>query len=66
MTIINKNMKSSLVRQYTRLCLYKTLAQLVLNYGSEVWIVRNEDISRIKASEMKFTLTIAKYTFCDY
>ena len=39
-------LKPSLVQRHTRTCLYKTLAQPTLCYGSEAWILR-----RITTSE---------------
>lgn len=66
MGIINKIMKPSLVQRHTRIGLYKTLAQPVLSYGSEAWTVKNKDVRRITASEMRFMRATAGYTRWDH
>jgi hypothetical protein len=35
-------------------------------YGSETWILKEQDKSRITATEMKFLRKIAKYTLFDH
>ncbi|KAJ4450125.1 hypothetical protein ANN_01532 [Periplaneta americana] len=59
-------MKPSLVQRHTRIGLYKTLAQPVLSYGSEAWTVKNKDVSRITASQMRFMRATAGYTRWDH
>jgi hypothetical protein len=41
--IINRIFKLSLVSRHTRIHIYKTLARLVLSYGSKAWTVRTDE-----------------------
>jgi hypothetical protein len=45
--VINQVFKSSLVQQFTRLNIYRTLARPVLIYGSEAWTIRKADEKRL-------------------
>ncbi|KAJ4434647.1 hypothetical protein ANN_23211 [Periplaneta americana] len=54
------------VQRHTRIRLYKTLVRPVLRYGSEAWILRKKDESRITANEMKFMRYTAGYTKWDH
>ena len=65
MSIINSIFKPSYFQQHTRLRLYNTLARPVLSYGSEAWTLRNHEISRITACEIRFMRT-AGYTKFDH
>jgi hypothetical protein len=66
MVIINAVLKPTLIQKHTRIRLYKTLAQPVLFYGSEAWIIRKgDDGNRLTACEMKFMRT-ASYTKWDH
>jgi hypothetical protein len=65
MFIINNVLKPSLVQKRTCICTYKTLAHPVLCYGSEAWIIRKSDESRITACKMKFMRRTAGYIKWD-
>jgi hypothetical protein len=64
--VINQVFKPSLVQQRTRLNIYRTLARLVLIYGSEAWIIRKADEKRLQAAEMKFMRNSAGLTLWDH
>ncbi|KAJ4440946.1 hypothetical protein ANN_10795 [Periplaneta americana] len=49
----------------TRIRLYNTLARPMLSYGSEAWILRKADKSRITACEMRFMRRTAGYAKWD-
>jgi hypothetical protein len=48
--VINQVFKPSLVQQHTRLNIYRTLARLVLIYGSEAWTIRKADEKKTASS----------------
>jgi hypothetical protein len=62
MGIINQIFKSSLVQKHTRIKISKTLARLILTYGSEDWTIRKSDRTRITENGMKFLRRTAGYT----
>jgi hypothetical protein len=64
--IINQIFKHSLVSRHTRIRIYKTLARLVLSYGSEAWTVRRTDERRLISAEMCFLRSTAGYTCWDH
>jgi hypothetical protein len=53
--LINNTFKPNKVQKNTRIKLYNTLALPVLLYGSENWIVKSKDKSRLTAAGMRFT-----------
>ena len=55
-----KNLKKRIIK------LHKTLALLVLLYGSEMWTIKARDARRITAAEMKYMRRRAGYTRTDY
>jgi hypothetical protein len=63
--IINQIFKPSLVSRHTRIRIYKTLARLVLYYGSEAWTIRRTNERRLISAEMCFLRT-AGYTRWDH
>jgi hypothetical protein len=64
--IINQIFKPSLVSRHTRIRIYKTLARLVLSYGSEAWTIRRPDERRLISAEMRFLRRTAGYTRWDH
>jgi hypothetical protein len=64
--IINQIFKPSLVSRHTRIHIYKTLARLVLSYGSEAWTIRRTDERRLLSAEMRFLRRTAGYTRWDH
>jgi hypothetical protein len=63
---INHIFKPSLVSRHTRIRIYKTLARLVLSYGSEAWTMRRTDEKRLISAEMFFLGRTAGYTRWDH
>lgn len=53
------------VQKGTLLKFYKVMALPALLYGSENWVLKKRDESRIEASEMKFLRYVAGYTLMD-
>jgi hypothetical protein len=53
-TVINEDLKPSKIQKQTRLQMYRTLAIPILLSGSETWILKEQDNTRITAAEMKF------------
>jgi hypothetical protein len=64
--IINQILKLSLVSRHTRICIYKTLARLVLSYGSVAWTIRRTDERRLISAETHFLRRTAGYTRWDH
>jgi hypothetical protein len=60
--IINQILKPSLVSRNTIIHIYKTLARLVLSYGSEAWTIRRADEKRLISAEMRLLRRTAGYT----
>ncbi|KAJ4427524.1 hypothetical protein ANN_25172 [Periplaneta americana] len=58
--------KPSLVQKHSRIKLYKTLALPTLLYGSEIWVLKQRDISRLRADEMKYLRRTAGYTLLHH
>ncbi|KAJ4432143.1 hypothetical protein ANN_20759, partial [Periplaneta americana] len=50
---INRTLKNK-TRKETKLKFYKTMAVPVLTYGSESWIIKERDKSKLQAAEMRF------------
>jgi hypothetical protein len=65
-SVINQVFKPSLVQYHKRLNIYRTLARLVLMYGSEAWTIRKADEKRLQAAEMKFMGKTAGFTLLDH
>jgi len=61
--IINRILKSSQIRKYTRLKIYNNLALSTVLYGCETWqlAIREQDKSRVTLAETKFMGSTAKY-----
>jgi hypothetical protein len=64
--IINQIFKPSLVSRHTGIHIYKTLARLVLSYGSEAWTIRRTDEKRLISAEMRFLRRTAGYIHFDH
>lgn len=64
--LLNHTLKPSLVQKHSRIKLYKTLALPTLLYGSEIWVLKQRDISRLRAAEMKYLRRTAGYTLLDH
>jgi hypothetical protein len=64
--IINQMFKPSLVSRHTRIHIYRTLARLVLSYGSKTWTIRRTDDRRLISAEMRFLRRTAGYTRWDH
>ena len=66
--IINRILKTSQIRKYARLKIYRTLALPTVLYGCETWqlSIREQDKSRLTSAEIKFMRRTAKYTWQDY
>jgi hypothetical protein len=64
--VINQVFKPSLVQYHTRLNIYRTLARLVLTYGSEAWTIIKADEKRLQAAEMKFMRKFVGFTLLDH
>lgn len=54
---INRTLRNK-VRKETQLKFYKVLAVPVILYGSESWILRRKDESKITAAEMRFLRSV--------
>ena len=59
-------LKPPKLAQHTKPKIYNKMALPVLLYGCETWAIREKDKYRITSAEMKFTKTMAKYTWQDY
>lgn len=55
-------LKLNHVRKTTKLKVWNTLAVPTLIYGSEIWTLRKEDVTKLTTSEMKFLRKTAGYT----
>jgi hypothetical protein len=64
--ILNNVFRPQKALKKTRIKLYNTLALPVLLYGSETWIIKARDASRITAEEMKYMRRTAEYIWTDY
>lgn len=53
-------------RKETQLKFYKTMAIPTLLYGSECWVLKQREMSRIQASEMKFLRAVKGCTKADH
>jgi hypothetical protein len=59
--ILNQIFKPLLDSRHTRIRIYKSLARLVLYYGSEAWTIRRTDERRLISAEMRFLRRTAGY-----
>jgi hypothetical protein len=50
---IEKGVKTK-TRKTTQIQFYKVMALPVLLYGSEIWIIKTKDMSKIQATEMRY------------
>ena len=67
MTVIINNMfRPQKTLKKTRLKLYSTLALTHLLYGSQNWVIKLRDTSKITAAEVKYMRKTAGYIWTDY
>jgi hypothetical protein len=59
--IVNQVLQASDAHKQTRLRIYNTVAVPTLLHGSETWIVKEEDRSRITALHMKYSRKTANH-----
>ncbi|KAJ4443944.1 hypothetical protein ANN_05733, partial [Periplaneta americana] len=52
--------------KHSRIKLYKNLALPTLLYGSEIWVRKQRDISRLRSAEKKYLRRTAGYTLLDH
>jgi hypothetical protein len=64
--IIRQIFKPSPVSRHTRIRIYKTLARLVLSYGSKARTIRTTNEKRLISAEIRFLRRTAVYTRWDH
>jgi hypothetical protein len=49
----------------TQMKFYKVIARSTLLYGSETWVTKKRDMTRLEAAEMCFLISVKRYTRLD-
>jgi len=63
--ILNSVLKPCLVQRQSQWKVYNILATPSLLYSYEIWTLKQSDIRRLKAEEMKFMRRTAQYNLSD-